>query len=121
MTRLRLAALTAVAGAGLAGGCCGIGHGQLLDRLGWHRHCDCECGRLESGPVVGTLTGQVVGDGPVLEDPGACCTPPPVGAVPPAGVLPQPGPMLTPVPTEPPVAQPVPAGPGGAMSRRTVK
>ncbi len=120
MSRVRLAAVIVVAGAGFVGGCCGIGQGQLLGRLGWHRHNDCECGRLESGPVVGTLTGQMIGDGPVLEDPGSCCTAPPA---PPVGVPPQPGPLLTPVPVanaEPPVAQPSPAPPG-AMSRRNLK
>jgi hypothetical protein len=119
MTRLRLAALIAVAGAGCVGGCCGIGQGQILDRLGWHRHNDCECSRLGTGPVMGTMTGQMMGDGPILEDPGSCCTAQPA---PPIGAMPQPGPMLTPVPgtsAEPPFAQPTPAP--GAMSRRTVK
>jgi hypothetical protein len=132
MTRLRLAALTAVAGAGFIGGCCGIGQGQLLDRLSCRRHSDCECSRLGTGPVMGTMTGHVIGEGPILEDPGTCTAPPlsslpPVGgmpSLPPIGGMPQPGPMLTPVPgtsTEPPIAQPTPAGPGGAMSRRNVK
>jgi hypothetical protein len=116
MTRLRWATLTAVAGASFVSGCCGIGQGQILDRLGCHRHRDGECSRLGTGPMVGTMTGPVLGEGPILEDPGTC-------AGPPAGVLPQPGPMLTPVPgttAEPPIAQPTPAGPG-TMSRRDGK
>lgn len=105
MTRLRLAALAVVAGAGLAGGCCGIGNGELLSRFNFHRRSDCECGRLESGPVVGTLGSTIVGEGPVLDQPGTCA--------PPMGAVPQVGPTLTPVPNvgEPPQAVPVPANP----------
>jgi hypothetical protein len=127
MTRLRwVAALTAVAGAGLVSGCCG-GFGFGCPR----RHDCCECSSLGTGPVVGTLTGHVMGEGPILEDPGTYAGPPyagppyagpPYAGPPPVGLPPQPGPMLTPVPgttTEPPIAQPTPAP--GSMSRRTVK
>jgi hypothetical protein len=118
MTRLRLAAFVAVAGAGLAGGCCGIGNGQLMSRFNFHRQSDCECGRLESGPVVGTLGSTVIGEGPILDQPGTYGPPtygPPVA--PPVGAVPQVGPTLTPVPNvgEPPQAIPIPANPSSRM------
>jgi hypothetical protein len=126
MRRLRVAVLTAVAGVGFVSGCCGTGSCGLggcgiLDRIRSRRQCNTECTRLGTGPVVGSLTGQVFGDGPILEDPGACAPPvgPPVG-FPQAGPT-LPGPMLTPVPgtsPEPPIAQPTPAGPGETARRR---
>jgi hypothetical protein len=78
----------------LQAGCCGIGNGQLLSRLGFGPCCDC-CPTGGCGPEC-PACGSAIGPGntiPPLAPPGA---PPPV-AVDPNRLVPQ--------------ATPIPAGP----------
>jgi hypothetical protein len=62
MNRFRLAAPALVLGLGLLSGCCNVGHGEILNRLGFGPRCPCET--CSSGPI-----GY---EGPDLGD-GGCC------------------------------------------------
>jgi hypothetical protein len=97
MTRFRLAAPALILGLGLLSGCCSVGNGEILSRLGFGRRCPCEtCG---SGPVAF--------EGPDLG--GGCCAN--GGAGGPMILAPGEGPTLAPPPRLAPEAQPIPAGP----------
>lgn len=106
MNRLRLATLACLYGVvslGLLGGCCGIGNGQILARLGFCPRCDCcpvgcnDCNGLGRD-----------GFGTPLVGPG--------NTIPPTQVPPVPQ-TVQPPPADPnrlvPQATPIPAGPTG--------
>jgi hypothetical protein len=73
MNRLRLAAPALFLGLGLLSGCCNIGQGQLLSRLGFGPRCPCEtCGSgpiAYEGPDLGG--GTCAGGGPMILGPSA--------------------------------------------------
>jgi hypothetical protein len=72
MNRLRLAAPALILGLGLLSGCCNVGQGQILSRLGFGRRCPCEtCGSNPTcceGPDLGDggWAGGMNGGGPVI-------------------------------------------------------
>jgi hypothetical protein len=136
MNRLRLAALAAVMGLGVACGCSGMGtspgNGTLMSRIRGHRDCPegiCEpgCPTCGDGPVIdegGPFPGPPVQAGPPLQTgptpaplPGlpVPATPDPSTFAPPPGaVTPAPMPRISPVPE----ASPTPAPPGGLGASR---
>ena len=72
MNRLRLAAPALILGLGLLSGCCNVGQGQILSRLGFGHRCPCEtCGSTPiccEGPDLcdsGAVPGMP-GGGPIL-------------------------------------------------------
>jgi hypothetical protein len=100
------------AGLGLLQGCTstsscssgpGIGHGELLQRMGLGSRSSCECSTVSSGGVVMGGNGSTCG-GPYLDPQGTITMPPGVGTEPPVA-------PTTPRPFYPPQAQPTPAGP----------
>ena len=71
MNRLRLAAPALILGLGLVSGCCNVGHGEILSRLGFGPRCPCET--CSSGPVISEGpdlgSGNCAGGGPIIEPP----------------------------------------------------
>jgi hypothetical protein len=98
MNRFRLAAPALMLGLSLLSGCCSVGHGEILSRLGFGRRCPCEANG--SGPVA--YEGPDICDG---------CAAGAGGAGGPMILAPGEGPTLAPPPRLAPEAQPIPAGP----------
>ena len=100
MIRFRLAAPALVLALGLLSGCCSVGNGQILSRLGFGHRCPCEANgtgpvAYEGGPEIcdGCAAGGAAAGGPMI-------------------LAPSEGPpMMAPPPRIAPEAQPIPAGP----------